>query len=169
MGDAPVGVLAEDVAHDHHRLLHHVAHAPLDELHQHVDAALRRHIQLHGAPPDGAHRLRIFRFMIYLKTVRIWVAEPCLLGGVGAGGFAHSGGIRTLHLTAQRSPCTAACAQMTTTLLRAGAAAALAASIQNHHSVLQTVKLKVLCETSDNAPPCAQTPRPPQTRTPSAP
>ena len=57
MRRALVGVFAEDVAHDYDRLLHHVAHASLDQVHQHVDAALRCHVQVDRAPPDGAHRL----------------------------------------------------------------------------------------------------------------
>mmetsp|Transcript_37558 Transcript_37558/g.81412 ORF Transcript_37558/g.81412 Transcript_37558/m.81412 type:complete len:424 (-) Transcript_37558:321-1592(-) len=50
-----VGVLAEDVLDHHDGLLHHVVDLGLDELQQHVDAALRRLVQLDGAPSNGTH------------------------------------------------------------------------------------------------------------------
>mmetsp|Transcript_12023 Transcript_12023/g.35567 ORF Transcript_12023/g.35567 Transcript_12023/m.35567 type:complete len:610 (-) Transcript_12023:1065-2894(-) len=54
-GLVPVGELAEDVLDDDDRLLHHVVDLRLDELEQHVDAALGGALELDRAPPDGAH------------------------------------------------------------------------------------------------------------------
>ena len=56
-GLVPVGVLAEDVLDDHHRLLHHVVDLGLDELQQHLDAPLRGTLQLDGTAADSAHTL----------------------------------------------------------------------------------------------------------------
>mmetsp|Transcript_25595 Transcript_25595/g.55373 ORF Transcript_25595/g.55373 Transcript_25595/m.55373 type:complete len:327 (+) Transcript_25595:1175-2155(+) len=51
-----VGVLSEDVLDHHHRLLHHIGHLGLDQIQQHVDAALRCLAQLYRTAADGPHR-----------------------------------------------------------------------------------------------------------------
>ena len=54
---APVGVAPEDVSNDHHSLLDHVVDLLLDEVQQHVDAALCCPLQRHRAAPDCPDRL----------------------------------------------------------------------------------------------------------------
>ena len=66
-GGAPVGVAPEDVCDDHDRLLDHVVDLLLDEVQEHVDAALCRPLQRHRAAPNRAHSL----FMVQLGQVAV--------------------------------------------------------------------------------------------------
>eukprot|EP00965_Chrysotila_dentata_P192161 6175007-Pleurochrysis_carterae.AAC.2 len=52
---APVGELAENILDDDDGLLDDVVHLCLDQLEQHVDAALGRALELDGAAADRAH------------------------------------------------------------------------------------------------------------------
>ena len=60
--------LPEDVLDDDHSLLHHVVDLGLDELEQHVDAALGGALELDRATADGSHRTT-YEFDVHLGGI----------------------------------------------------------------------------------------------------